>query len=540
MKAKKTLKIEIKIMILVVVLLILSILISAAIALSWFEQIFGGKIEDNILNIGFFIAADEEIGHALSEKDQDKVIQPIVKNYLDSIDDITFIVVADMDRVRYSHPFEDRIGKKIVGGDEDTIIQTGEPYISESVGTLGESLRAFVPINYKGEQVGFVVVGTLTKSLAVAKQEILNDAFMWILISLGIGVFGSFLIAKSIKKSLLGLEPKHIVKLFIEKARMLDAIHEGIISIDNEGKITLINESALNILGIKEIDLAHAKGAFVEDVFPTSRLTNVLKTQESEHDREQSINGRVVVTNRIPIINNGEVLGAIATFRDKTEIINIAEELIGAKQIVQALRSNSHEFLNKIHVIMGLVQIKEYDEVESYLKSVISYQQNMITNVVSSIKDPTIAGLLFGKISRASELGAVIVLDKRSKLNKFHGSIESATLIIIIGNLIENAFFALNDIKGGKHINLFIFEDQTSIFIEVEDRGIGIEKENLNKMFQNGYSTKPGSNGTGLYLVKNIVEESNGEIEVDSEIGVGTIFRITINKEVADNASINC
>ncbi len=82
---------------------------------------------------------------------------------------------------------------------------------------------------------------------------------------------------------------------------------------------------------------------------------------------------------------------------------------------------------------------------------------------------------------------------------------------------------------------MFIFEDQESIYIEVEDRGIGIDEENIAQIFKNGYSTKPGSRGTGLFLVKSTVDELKGSIEVDSEVGFGSIFRVTLNKELKND-----
>lgn len=531
MKKRKAMKIETKIMILVVILLGLSVIISAALATSWFDRILEKKVEDNITNIASFIAVDEDITYALYTGNRDMTVQNIVQRYLDSVEDITFIVVADMDSVRYSHPIESRIGEKFVGGDEKRAVEKGEAYISESTGTLGRSLRAFEPIFHQGSQVGFVAVGTLTESIDLARAETFRTIFLWVLVSLAVGTLGSFLIGNSLKKSLLGFEPEHIVKLFTEQASMLDAIHEGIISIDVMGNITLINDSAMKILGIDETEISQTRGKFIKDVFPTSRLTNIIETRKSEFDKEQIINGRVIVTNRVPIMNEGEVLGAIATFRDKTDVMNLAEELTGISQIVDALRANTHEFLNKIHVILGLVQLGEYVEVEKYLKSVISRQQNIITSVVKNIKDPKIAGLIFGKISRASELGISIVIDDRTKVDKKHGRIDSRVLIKIIGNLLENAFFALKDNEGEKFIGLFIFEDEDEIFIEVEDRGKGIEKDDMDKIFQKGYSTKDGSNGTGLYLVYNTVNEFDGSIEVDSEVGEGTIFRITLLKE---------
>lgn len=527
---KRVLRIETKIMILVIILMSLSVTIMGMLASSWIDKNLEKKIEDNIENIASLIARDDEIITALSTKDKDGVIQSIVQNYLNAVDNVTFIVVADMDSVRYSHPVPERIGDKFVGGDEKRVVKTGESYISESLGTLGRSLRAFVPVIHRGEQVGFVSVGTLTSSIDAVLSKTFNPLLLWISLTLGIGILGSYLISRSIKKSLLGLEPGEIVKSFTEKASMLDAIHEGIISVNELGEITYVNSSALKILGIDDIDEGSVVGSLVNDIFPTSRLINIIETGRPEYDKEHTVNGRVVLTNRVAIINKGKTLGAIATFRDKTEVMKLAEELTGINQIVEALRANSHEFLNKIHVILGLLQIKEYFEAERYLQGVVTRQKNIITSVVKMIKDPVIVGLLFGKISRASELGINIIIDKRSILLKEHGGIDSSVLIKCIGNLIENAFFALRNNEVEKFITVFIFEDEKEIYIEVDDRGIGIEQKNLNKIFEKGYSTKEGSSGVGLYLVKNIVAENNGKIEVDSEFGLGTIFRITIPK----------
>lgn len=540
MKKRKPIKIETQIMILVVVLLSLSILVSAAIARSWFDRLFQQKVEDNITNIASFVAADDDIQDALSNRDPDGIIQPIVKNYLESVEDITFIVVTDMDSIRYSHPVPERVGEKFVGGDEKRIIETGESYISESIGTLGRSLRAFEPIFHEGSQVGFVAVGTLMESLNAARQDTYNTLIIWVVFSLAIGSIGSFLIANSIKRSLLGLEPEQIVKLFTEQSSMLDAIHEGIISIDETGNITLINESAFKILGIHEMDSDKAMGRYVEEVFPTSRLTHIIRTGKSEFDKEQIINGRVIVTNRVPIMNENRILGAIATFRDKTDLMNLAEELTGVNQIVQALRANSHEFLNKIHVIMGLLQIKEYEEAERYLRGVIHRQKNISSHIIKNVRDSIIAGLILGKISRANELGVVLVLDKRTKMYERHGRIDSAVLIKIVGNLVENALSAVLDNTGSKKINLFIFEDQETLYIEVEDNGHGILPENLPDIFNRGYTTKEGSDGTGLFLVKSVIDELAGDIKVESVRDEGTLFQVTLRKEIQNDQSVDC
>jgi hypothetical protein len=71
---------------------------------------------------------DTEYTFALYTQKQDKTIQNIVQKYLDSIEDITFIVVTDMNSIRYSHPIESRVGEKFVGGDEKRVVENGYSY----------------------------------------------------------------------------------------------------------------------------------------------------------------------------------------------------------------------------------------------------------------------------------------------------------------------------------------------------------------------------------------------------------------------------
>ncbi|WP_032796190.1 Spo0B domain-containing protein, partial [Streptococcus sobrinus] len=70
-----------------------------------------------------------------------------------------------------------------------------------------------------------------------------------------------------------------------------------------------------------------------------------------------------------------QTVGAIATFRDKTEVKHLAEQLSGVKMYANALRAQSHEFMNKLHVILGLVQLKEYDDLGTYIKDIAIQQK---------------------------------------------------------------------------------------------------------------------------------------------------------------------
>ncbi|QIB27951.1 2-hydroxycarboxylate transporter family protein [Caloranaerobacter azorensis] len=197
------------------------------------------------------------------------------------------------------------------------------------------------------------------------------------------GIIAAFLLANNIKKTLMGLEPNEIIKLYNEKVGMLDAIHEGIIAIDKDCKITLVNDSALDILQIKDkYKPEEIIGKPVTDIFHTSRLPKVLETGIAEYDKEQRINDTIIVTNRVPIKDNGKIVGAIATFRDKTKITRLAEEVTGVKQIVQALRANTHEFLNKLHVILGLLHLGEIEEAKKYIVNITESQQQIISMII--------------------------------------------------------------------------------------------------------------------------------------------------------------
>jgi len=528
---KRVLKLETKIMMLVIILVLVSVAILASFATTWTNENVQTRVEENIRNIAALVSKSEDIAKALSKKEISGKVQTEISRYLEAVEDIEFIVVADMDSIRYSHPVEERIGKKFVGGDDKKVVSSGEAYISESVGTLGKSLRAFAPIFCESEQVGFVAVGTLTKSIAKAKKDAMKTIVFLVFLTIFIGIAGAFLLAGNIKKSLLGLEPEEISKLYTEKAGMLDAIHEGIISVDGEGRVTLVNDSALQILGSRQKNAATLIGKSVESVFPTSRLVVVLKTGKAEYDSEQIVGDKVILTNRVPIIREGKILGAVATFRDKTEVLKIAEELTGVNQIVEALRANTHEFMNKLHVVLGLIQIKDYAEAEKYIMGITRNQQTLTAGIVKRIQDPTVAGLLLGKMSRAGELGVIVQIDERSRLERNHGRINSSSIVKILGNILENAFFATRDTEENRIVKLYVFEDSETIFIEVEDRGIGISKGGLSRIFQKGYTTKEGSGGEGLFIVGKTVKELGGEINVDSETGVGTLFRVTLPKE---------
>ena len=524
------LKLQTKITILIIIVLSVAIANITYLMAELTKYTVQDKLEVDIENVAKIVANAPSIGKALAEGDPEGIIQGYVKASLSTLNDIEIIVVADMEGIRYAHPNPQNIGGKFVGGDEKRVIEYGETYVSQATGTLGASVRAFTPVFYDDKQVGFVMTGTLLESLEEEKKQAILGLVYASTVGLIMGVVGAFLLAQNVKKSIFGLEPHQIGRLYSEKQAMLHTIHEGIIAIDRDGKITLVNDSAIKMLGVDEKE---AYGKNVTEVFPTSRLVEVMSSAKAEYDYEQVIGDTVILTNRMPIKRDGEIVGAIATFRDKTEVTRLAEEITGVRQIIEALRANTHEFMNKLHVIMGLIQMDEVEEAKAYIMDITQNQQQIMSYIIKKVKDPAIAALLLGKFSEANERGIQIQIEESTSIEKDHGNINSNMLVTIIGNLVENAMDAisLDDIdKEEKSIEIKMEENEDYIEIDIADTGMGIKKEDLESIFNRGYTTKEGNSGIGLALVKKAVENMGGELDVSSYEGIGTEFIIKLPK----------
>lgn len=440
--------------------------------------------------------------------------------------DVQFIVVMDMDGVRKSHPDPDEIGKRFKGGDEDPVL-SGKEYVSISEGTLGVSLRTFTPVyNSNGTQIGAVAVGVLIDELEKEILSVQKDNAIGISYGLLIGIFGAVVIAHFIKKILYGLEPFEIAKIHQERNRMLESVREGIIAVDHTGKITIVNKSAEEIFkktGIDKIETGKHIDTFVKD----SVLVRVLKTGQSVEDEESQIKDVKLLINSVPIIVNGKIAGAISTFRDQSEVRLLAEQLSGVKHYAEVLRAQSHEFMNRLHVILGLLTLKEYDSMANYINRIVHNSQDEMENITRNIKNPYLAGFIIGKHSAAREKGIALELSIENVIPNTNNQEFTHDLITILGNLIQNASDAVEK-SGDKKISMSLLFDGELLTVVVEDTGIGIREDDKGNLFDKGFSSKGEKRGYGLYLAKKSAEKYGGCLAFTSEENKGTIFVLEI------------
>jgi len=482
--------------------------------------------EEKAKTIARIVANDSIVIDGLAGNVDASLIQIYTNKILKSTD-VQFIVVMDMNGIRKSHPNPQKIGQHFIGGDEGPVLK-GNEHVSLAEGTLGISMRVFVPVfSDTGEQLGAVAVGISADNVKERVKESRHIIYIGVGVGILVGIIGAISLTRHIKKILFGLEPHRIAKILEERNTMLQSVKEGIIAVDKEARVTLINNEAKRIFkksGLKEEFI----GKDVELYMPNSRIKEVLQTGEVQLNEEQNIYGITIVTNRVPLYVKGEIVGAIATFRDKTEIKKLAEELTGTRLYAEALRAQSHEFMNKMHVVLGLTHMKQYEELQKYVSSMVSEHQYEMGGIMKKIHSPVFAGFLLGKLSYAREKNIKLIIKEDSYLPEIYDERIIHELITIVGNLINNSLDAVTNCEK-KQVEVGIQYGDTLI-ITVQDTGKGIKEDEVDALFIKGYSTKGDNRGYGLHLVKESIQRIDGEIYVHSLLGTGTTITIEIPK----------
>ncbi|MEG0440243.1 MAG: sensor histidine kinase [Solibacillus sp.] len=449
-------------------------------------------------------------------------------NRIKVINNAQYIVVMNMDSVKLSHPSSGQIGQVSQSSDIQAAFNENY-YISKAVGEQGIVVRAFVPVlNDEHKQIGVVVVGILLPTFLELILENLNEMIVTILLSILFSIWGARTLGRHIKKQMFGLEPHEIAKMYVERTETFNAMHEGIIAVDKEMNITIFNKKASRILGVGGNPKKYI-GKNIYDVLPDTRLPEIVESGRAVYNQEIYVNNHSILSNRIPIFVGGQSVGAVAIFKDLTEFKQLAEELTGVKAFVQALRIQTHEYKNKLHTIAGLLQLGHNKQALDYL-SQVKIQHEQVTKFLNErIYNENISGLLLSKISRGNELGIQVLIDEESKLTRFPEQLDHHDFVVLFGNLIENAFDALVAVeREQKEVTISIDDNDGILAILVADNGVGMAPDQVEKIFENGFSTKHSKNrGIGLYLIHEMITKGNGSIEIVSEEGKGTTFILT-------------
>jgi sensor histidine kinase regulating citrate/malate metabolism len=488
-------------------------------------------MDQNLLNSARVIARVPLLARDLAAGIPSEELWEFLDVSIGEIGDIDTIAVADVNNIQYYYSDKSLIGKPYVGVVQQRVLDGGAAFTSDDTGVSGAERCAYAPVVAEdGTILGFVMVGIYIRSIS---ESLLITVLSFVFIALATGAFGAVLAAKlsdDIKSKLMGYEPEDFLGLFHQREDILEALEEGVLAIDETAHLIYINQAAANMM---KLNREEVMGRYLYDLYPDSTLGRILSSKRPEHNVPlRFLEGEHVISDRIPIREDGRVIGVVVILRNLTELTRLAKDLTGVRHMVEAMRAYTHEFMNKLHVVLGLLQLGKPDKAEEYIKDVTRIQQRAVGVIMNSIEPAAVAALLVGKTSRCAELGIRLVLGPGSALSEEANIIPSDACVTILGNLIENAVDALNtSVSDVKEITVSIQEtEESGLLICVEDTGPGMEPQVVKNIFQWGFSTKSGDRGTGLSMVHEIVEAYQGEIRVESHVGLGTRFYLTFHR----------
>ncbi|MFD1066438.1 ATP-binding protein [Oceanobacillus locisalsi] len=465
---------------------------------------------------------------ALEEGEADETLHTLTNDIREN-NHLQYIVLMDMEGIRLTHPVPDRIGENFAGGDVDDVFE-GKRYTSEAVGTLGPSMRAFEPVyNQTGTQIGAVSVGITTEVLHQAVWDSVKVTILGTIVSLGIGLIGSYFLARKLKKTLFDLEPPEIAYMMEEREAMLDSVSEGVIAINAAHEVIIANPSAKKMMerAGRQIDII---GQQIVDVWPELHSGDFIQGEKTVYDKVVHLESLEMITNIVSFEVDQGHGGALVTFRDRNELDAVMKKLSGVESYAHALRIQTHEFMNKLHIIGAMVHTESYEELAEYVDSLSKIYQRETGVISAHMDDAAIAGYLLTKLERLEQLQIAVDIQGEHKWPSLSDPIMVDRWITIIGNSLENAVDAMAGQEEKKMTLLFDVVDG-ELYYEIRDNGIGFDVKELPSILETGYSTKGLHRGYGMTIMLQAVKAGNGSYHIQSDIGAGVCLQIKMPYE---------
>jgi two-component system, CitB family, sensor kinase len=503
-----------------------ALLVGAIVSIIVERQRLDAQYEQRALTVAQSVAGMPSVRDALNDSDPSHTLQPLAEG-MRRASGASFVVIAGANGIRYSHPNPSMIGKPI---DEDpSAILAGHTFVGIQQGTLGVSARGKAPIfDGSGRVIGIASVGFLEQELSRQLASNLPLLALYLMVAVALGVIGSLLLARHLKRQTFGLEPEEIATLLEQREASLHGIREGTIATDVDGKVTLINDEARRLLRLPGDSL----GQPLTEVLPPGRVRDLLIGQVTGADEVVLAADRVLVVSRMPVVVRGRTIGHVATLRDRTELESLLRELDNARSVTEALRAQAHDFSNRLHTIAGMIELGRHEEAIQMTTESSNVSQELTESLLERVGDPVLGALLLGKSAVAAERGIQFRLSPDSRLDGDAG--HPRDLITVVGNLIDNALDAAATSSNGgpRWVEVSIHKADGDVVIQVHDSGPGIGAGELERIFSEGYTTKLAGQGSrrglGLALVQQVATRRGGAVTVVNQGGALFTVRLPL------------
>ncbi len=384
------------------VIVLLTVVGTATVWVSHTRRQLDEQYEQRALAIAESVAGLPGVREAFDDPHPEATLQPIALS-IQKATGADYVVIANKDQIRYAHPTASLIGQKL-STDGTEVLTTGEEWTGVQTGTLGTSVRGKAPIfDVNGQIIGLASVGILEQTVAAELADALPPLIWTVFGVLVLGSAAAAFITRRVRRQTFGLEPKEIAGLLEQREGVLHGVKEGVVALDLDGRMTLINDAAQELLG----DV----GGSLDDLPANDRLRDVMAGDDVGEDRIVLRHGRTLVLNRTPVEVRGQHRGWVVTLRDRTELIRLSHQLDEASNTTDMLRAQAHEFANRMHTVVGLLELGEEEMAVRYITESAGGQY--ATDIREQVKDPTLAALLLAKSAQAAERGAALRAGRR-------------------------------------------------------------------------------------------------------------------------------
>ena len=504
-------------------LAVVLVLVGGGVALAWVDARGDSRAEarDRALDISLAVAAAPTVREAFDSPDPSSILQPYAER-VRRVTDTDFVTIMSPTGIRYSHPDPDNIGKKFLGHIDEAA--QGRAITENYTGTLGPSVRAVVPVEVDGTVRGLVSIGIknerVNQQVLAALPRIIGAA----LVVGALGAVGAWIASRRLRRQTHGLGEREITRMYEYYDAVLRAVREGLLLIDQRGRLTLMNDEARRLLDLDD----SATGAQVSQLGLEPALVAAL-SGGALHDAVHVVGDRVLVVNQAPASWDGRVVGSVVTLRDRTELQDVTAELDTVRGLADALRAQNHESANRMHTMVSLIEIGRPEEAVDFATRELDLARQLADHLVEQVEEPVVAALLLGKTTQAVERGVELVIGPSTSVTGL--LLTPHEVVTLLGNLLDNAIDAAQA-SVARQVRLTMISSSSGLSLTVEDSGSGVDDADRDAVFVRGWSTKTSDHaagrGVGLALVGQVVRRRGGTATVaTSELG-GARFDVLI------------
>lgn len=507
--------------------LVVAVLVVAAAALAAYDAQHDARSNavDRSVAVARSVADSPAVVEALGRPDPSATLEPFAER-VRADTGVDFITIMDLHRIRFTHPDPAQIGHRFVGDVGDA--PRGGTFTQEYTGTLGPSMRAVVPIRGAGDRVvALVSVGITIDSI----ETRLVRAFVVIgaagLVAFALGIGGSWLVSRRLRRQTRGLGEGELARMYEYHSAVLHAVREGLVLLDDRGRIQLVNDEARRLLDLPP----DVGGVFFDELGLPPALVDAVSGDRTLADTLYVAGDKVLVVNSSPARWEGRDVGAVVTLRDRTELQAVTGELDVVRGLADALQAQGHESANRLHTVVSLIEMGRAQEAAELATRELAVAQELVDEVMSAVEDPVIAALLLGKSAEAAQRGLVLTVE--GSVSEDACPVDSRDLVTVLGNLVDNAFDAAAGAPQDNRVQLDLEWDAERCEITVGDPGPGIAEDDVEHVLERGWSTKAttggaGTRGLGLALVAQVARRHHGEVHIGRSTLGGAEVTVTL------------